>query len=88
MISLSLLTSLFYNLYFLHYSKLLFSSIRILKYRSPNSYKDLRDGGYLVLPSQRILRYHKNKVKQAPGKSMILFDFVELFFYFISLPLL
>ena len=36
-------------------------------YRSPNAYKDLRDAGYLVLPSQRILRYHKNKVKQNPG---------------------
>ena len=39
-----------------------------MAYRSHNSYKDLHDSGYLVLPLQRILRYHKNKVKQKPGK--------------------
>ena len=36
-------------------------------YRCPGAYKDLRQSGYLVLPSQRILAYHKNKVNQGIG---------------------
>ena len=52
--------------------------------RSPNAYRDLRDSGFLILPSQRVLRYHKNKVKQGPGtnvkrKSAFQISLVNLF---------
>ena len=35
--------------------------------RSPRGYKDLRESGFMVLPSQRLLQIHKNKVHQKPG---------------------
>ena len=34
--------------------------------RSPRAYNDLKASGLLVLPSQRLLRYYKNIVKQKP----------------------
>ena len=34
--------------------------------RSPRAYNDLKGSGLLVLPSQRLLRYYKNIVKQKP----------------------
>ena len=39
--------------------------------RSPNAYTDLRGSGFLILPSQRILRYHKNKIKQDTGIAVV-----------------
>lgn len=35
--------------------------------RSPKCYKDLRDSGFMLLPSQRILQIYKNKIHQKPG---------------------
>lgn len=35
--------------------------------RSPRGYKDLRDSGFMVLPSQQLLQIYKNKVHQKPG---------------------
>ncbi|XP_019629354.1 PREDICTED: uncharacterized protein LOC109473763 [Branchiostoma belcheri] len=35
--------------------------------RSKQGYADLRDSGFLKLPSERLLRYKKNKVNQRPG---------------------
>lgn len=34
--------------------------------RSPQAYADLKSSGMLVLPSQQLLRYYKNAVKQQP----------------------
>lgn len=35
--------------------------------KSPNVYRDLKDSELLVLPSERLLQYHKNKVRQHTG---------------------
>ncbi|XP_070550255.1 uncharacterized protein [Ptychodera flava] len=35
--------------------------------RCPQSYKDLRESGFLALPSGRLLSYYKNSVEQKPG---------------------
>ncbi|XP_070577147.1 uncharacterized protein [Ptychodera flava] len=35
--------------------------------RSPQTYNDLRESGFLTLPSGRLLRYYKQSVKQQPG---------------------
>jgi hypothetical protein len=35
--------------------------------RSPQAYTDLKTSGFFVLPSQRLLRYHKNSIRQRPG---------------------
>ena len=35
--------------------------------RSPKGYQDLQNSGLLVLPSQRLLRYYKNSIRQSPG---------------------
>ncbi|MES9879372.1 MAG: hypothetical protein ABW185_00630 [Sedimenticola sp.] len=35
--------------------------------RSPKAYRDLSEAGILVLPSERLLRYYKNSVKQTPS---------------------
>lgn len=35
--------------------------------RSPQAYNDLRDSGYIMLPSKRLLKYYKNRVKQYAG---------------------
>ena len=38
-----------------------------LRCRSPGAYSDLRDSGFLILPSQRILQIYKNKFHQKAG---------------------
>jgi len=35
--------------------------------RSQKCYKELRDSGFLLLPSQRTLQIYKNKINQKPG---------------------
>ncbi|XP_046357922.2 uncharacterized protein LOC124136148 [Haliotis rufescens] len=35
--------------------------------KSPKAYSDFKGSGVLVLPSQRLLQYYKNSVKQSPG---------------------
>ncbi|CAG2197426.1 unnamed protein product [Mytilus edulis] len=35
--------------------------------RSPQAYNDLKQSGFLELPSKRLLQYYKNSVKQTPG---------------------
>ena len=44
-------------------------------FRSRDAYEYLHESGFLVLPSQRILRYHKNKIKQTPGTCRLWIDF-------------
>ena len=45
--------------------------------RSPKCYKDLRDSGFLVLPSQRILQIYKNKINQKPGVNIDLLHWMK-----------
>ena len=35
--------------------------------RSPKAYRELKETGLLVLPTERLLKYYKNMVKQKPG---------------------
>lgn len=38
-----------------------------VSFRSPQAYADLKLSGMLVLPTERLLRYYKNAVRQRPG---------------------
>ena len=44
-----------------------------LWHRSKAGYKDLRDSGFLRLPSERLLQYKKNKVSRVTGPANVSF---------------
>ena len=61
------LTSIIVIFNYNHHIQVRKTLFHLLYLRSPNAYHDLRDSGFLILPSERVLRYHKNKIRHEPG---------------------